>query len=484
MHVSLRLVAALLLCLPPAACSKPATPAAGGEAHGKVADSKPRYDVLFLAIDDLRDWVGCLETGSGVQTPNIDRLAARGVLFRRAYCPAPLCNPSRAALLTGVPPYLSGVYSNDQDWRPRIQGAIALPAYFRSHGYRALGGGKLFHDEYRDDSVWDEYFEGGTSAQPPFDEQPLNGLELVPHFDWGPVDRGLGAMRDWRVADWARGKLAETSETPLFLGVGFYRPHLPWYAPHEFFERVPLEQIHRPAVREDDLEDVPAAGRALARTDIHEKIVAAGEWDAAIRAYVACIELADHCAGRVLDALDASPRRDRTIVVLWSDHGWHLGEKSHWRKSTLWEEAMRVPLVVVVPGMTPAGAVCDRPVSLMDLYPTLVELCGLPPRTEIAGTSLVPLLTDPAAPWEHPALTTHGAGNFSVRTERWRYTRYADGSEELYDHDADPHEWTNLAGRTELAGVIEELRRAMPTEHAPDTGPDPKTGAKQENGDD
>jgi len=222
----------------------------------------------------------------------------------------------------------------------------------------------------------------------------------------------------------------------------------------------------------------------LARTDFHAKIVAAGKWDDAIRAYVACIEFADRCAGRVLDALDASPRRDRTIVVLWSDHGWHLGEKSHWRKSTLWEEATRVPLVVVVPGMTPTGAVCDRPVSLMDLYPTLVELCGLPPRAEITGRSLVPLLTDPAAPWDHPALTTHGSGNFSVRSEHWRYTRYADGSEELYDHDADPHEWTNLAGRADQANVIAELRRAMPTDRAPDSGPDAKSGANSEDRDD
>ncbi len=473
MHSALGSLAALLLCL--------LSPACGREREAlpleSAASAESRYDVLFLAIDDLRDWVGCLETGSGARTPNIDRLAARGVLFRHAYCPAPLCNPSRAALLTGVPPHVSGVYTNDQDWRPRIPGAAALPLYFRAHGYLALAGGKIFHDDFRSDSDWDEYFEGGKSPQPPFAEQPVNGLKLVPHFDWAPIEHEIGEMRDGRVTEWARTRLGEARDRPLFLGVGFHRPHLPWYLPREFFDRHPIEEIHRPEVQEGDLEDVPPAARALARTEFHETIVAAGQWDAAIRAYVASIEFADHCAGRVLDALDASPRRDRTIVVLFSDHGWHLGEKSHWRKSTLWEEATRVPLVIVVPGMTPAGATCDRPVSLMDLYPTLLDLCGLPPRADIAGTSLVPLLADPARAWDHPALTTHGAGNFSLRSERWRYTRYADGGEELYDHEADPHEWTNLAGRADLAPVIAELRSHLPTEHAADSGPDAKSEA-------
>ncbi len=463
-------ISAHLLLAAIAACGRPEE-----RAREPAGSGAPRWDVLFLAVDDLRDWVGCMGTDSGASTPNIDRLAARGVIFRRAYCPAPLCNPSRAALITGVPPHVSGVYSNAQDWRPRLSEAIALPSYFRQHGYRALGAGKLIHDAYNDEGIWDEYFQGGKSAKPPFASLPLNGLDLTNHFDWGPLERGPGALRDWHVAEWAREALAKEHELPLFLGVGFRRPHLPWYVPQEHFARHPLDGIRLPVVKEGDLEDVSDAARALATPDDHETITSAGQWGAAIQGYLASIDFADRCIGRVLDALDASPRRDRTIVVLWSDHGWHLGEKSHWRKSTLWEEGTRVPLVIVAPGLAPAGAVCDRPVSLMDLYPTLVELCALPPRDGIAGTSLVPLLADPSLEWDRRALTTHGANNHSLRAGDWRYTRYADGSEELYDHSTDPHEWTNLASREESAPVLASMRLLLPSTNAPDTGPDPKT---------
>jgi arylsulfatase A-like enzyme len=292
----------------------------------------------------------------------------------------------------------------------------------------------------------------------------------------------MHGMRDGNVADWAADELEAKQTAPLFLAVGIFRPHLPWYVPKEFFDLYPLAGIQRPAVKANDLDDLPPLGRAAAGAHLHEQILAAGVWEKAIQGYLASISFADRCIGEVLDALDASGRADHTIVVLWSDHGWHLGEKSHWRKYVLWEEATRVPLLIVAPGMTEPGSTCDRVVSLMDLYPTLVELCGLPPHEGISGASLVPLLRDPTTTWDRPALTVAGANECAVRTERWRLIVYPDGTRELYDHDADPHEWTNLAGRQEWSAVEDELMRSIPSTCAPDTGRDPRKKAGDDDG--
>lgn len=426
-----------------------------------AAAASRRPNVLFIAVDDLNDWTGALGGHPQAKTPHIDRLARRGVLFTRAYCSAPACNPSRASLLTGVRPSTSGVYNNNQPWRPALPDVETLPRWFRDQGYEVRGGGKIFHGPFPDPEAWDESLPRPEDPVP--EKRPLNGIPKTAHFDWGPLDVPESAMGDRRVADWAASFLGRAHEKPFFLAVGFYRPHLPWYVPREWFKEFPASEVELPVVKPDDLADVPPAGRRIARPGgDHRKVVEHGEWRKAVSSYLASIRFADAMVGRVIDALDSSAHARNTIVVLWGDHGWHLGEKEHWRKFALWEEATRVPLIVVAPGVTPVGAKSERTVSLLDLYPTLVELAGLPAPGWLEGRSLVPLLRDPALSWDHPAVTTHGYRNHAIRSERYRYIRYADGSEELYDHDADPYEWTNLAARPESKPVIARLARALP----------------------
>jgi len=244
---------------------------------------------------------------------------------------------------------------------------------------------------------------------------------------------------------------------------------MPWNVPQKYYDMYPLEKIVLPKVLDTDLDDIPPAGVRMAKPEgDHRAILKSGRWKDAVQGYLAAISYCDAMIGRLLDAFDKSPYRDNTVIVFWCDHGWHLGEKHHWRKFALWEEATRTPLIICAPGVTKPGTVCDRPVELMSLYPTLAELCGLPAPEKNDGVSLRPLLEDPKAKWDQVALTTHGRGNHTVRTERWRYIRYADGSEELYDHDADPHEWKNLAGDDKHAEVKKELAGQLPKTDAPD----------------
>jgi arylsulfatase A-like enzyme len=285
-------------------------------------------------------------------------------------------------------------------------------------------------------------------------------------------------MSDARVVAWAAEYLARKHEKPFFLAVGLARPHLPWFVPRKYFDQYPAGSVALPEVKADDLEDVPPAARRMARPEgDHRDVVQNGRWKEAVAAYLASIAFADAMLGRLLAALDASPHAPNTIVVFWGDHGWHLGEKQHWRKLTLWEEAARVPLIIAAPGVTRAGARCERTVSLLDLYPTLVELCGLAARPGLEGASLLPLLRDPAAARERPAVTTCGFGNHAVRTERWRYIRYADGSEELYDHEKDPNEWTNFAACQSRAETKKELARWLPERDAEPAPARPAAGA-------
>lgn len=457
-------------------------------AGATLAAARPagRRNVLFIAIDDLNDWVGCLGGHPQVRTPHLDRLAARGLLFTNAHCAAPLCNPSRAALMTGLRPSSTGVYDNRQPFRKAApsRNAVTLPQHFLAHGYRVLGGGKIYHGAFPDPASWQEYFPSQQQTKPPDPlppRRPLNGIPDTAHFDWGPLDVPDSEMGDWKVAEWARRELARKHDRPFFLAVGFYRPHLPWYVPRRYFEMYPEDQVALPLVKEDDLDDIPPMGRkfALAQGD-HRKVIQYGQWRKAVQGYLASISFMDAQLGRVLEALDDGPNAQDTVVVLWSDHGWHLGEKLHWRKFALWEEATRNPLLIVAPGVTRPGSRCSRPVSLMDIYPTLIELCELPPRGGLECVSLMPLLRNPTAPWERPALTTYLRGNHSVRSERWRYIRYRDGTEELYDHLNDELEWHNLAGRPEYLAIRQELARWLPSTDAPDG---PREQGASESGD-
>jgi len=461
----------LLLLLAAGLCTAAAT------ARPALAAPGARPNVLFIAVDDLNDWVGLLDGYPGVRTPNLDRLARRGVLFTRAYCPAPACNPSRASLLTGKLPSTTGVYHNDQPWRPVLPDAVTLPQHFRTNGYQVLAGGKIYHDAYNDSASWDTYFRRPADRRPA--ATPINGIPRTAHFDWGPLDVADEEMSDFKTVAWASEFLARKQDRPFFLGVGLAKPHLPWYVPRKYFDQYPLSEIQRPKVKDDDLDDVPAAGKAIAKPQgDHRKVVESKNWEKAVQGYLASISFMDACLGRLLDAFDRSPHAKDTVIVLWGDHGWHLGEKQHWRKFALWEEATRTPLVIVPPAATETGRRCGRPVNLVDLYPTLVELCGLSAREGLEGRSLVPLLKKTDAPWSYPSLTTHGRNNHAVRSERWRYIRYSDGAEELYDHDADPLEWTNLAARPEHGKVKEELAAALPKVNAPDAPRRREAGAE------
>lgn len=436
-------------------------------------------DVLFIAVDDLNDWIGALGGHPDAKTPNIDRLAQRGLVFERAYCTAPACNPSRASLLNGVRPSSSGVYHNDQPWQAPLKHVTSLPKLLKANGYKVLGGGKIYHGGYPEKDAWDDYFEKSGNNPTPA-TTPHNGIAKSGHFDWGPIKEDDSALGDHRVVNWAVGELAKSHEKPLFLAVGLTKPHLPWYVPQKYFDLFPLDKIALPKVNDNDLDDVPDAGRKFARPEgDHAKVIEANQYRQAVQAYLAAIAYADAEIGRLLDGLDKSPRRDETVIVLWGDHGWHLGEKHHWRKFSLWEESARAPLIVVAPGITKPGTRSPRVVSFLDIYPTVADLTGIKAPATAEGTSLRPLLVDPQATWDGAAITTHGRNNHAVRTERWRYIRYADGSEELYDHHADPQEWTNLAAKPEHAQVKDDLAKRLPEKNLPDVPSQNKQAAKK-----
>lgn len=433
---------------------------------GEAAPKRP--NVLFIAVDDLNDWASCLGGHPDAKTPHIDALAERGVLFTNAHCPAPLCNASRAALMTGIGPSTSGIYTNDQPWRksPNLEDAVTLPQHFMAQGYTALGSGKIYHGRFPDPPSWDTYWPSKLVAMPPTPRREKNVFGNKGHFTWGPLDEPNEEMGDWKVADWVIEQLGEEHDKPFFLACGIYRPHLPWEVPQKYFDMFPVDDITLPKVKEDDLDDVPEAGMKMAKPEgDHAKVTEHNEWRNAVQAYLASMAFADDCVGRVIEALDKSAYRDSTVVVLWSDHGWHLGEKLHWRKFTLWEEATRNVLTFAAPGVE-GGRRCGAPVNLLDVYPTLVALCGLEPRESLEGKSLVPLLQDTETAWEEPTLTTHGYNNHSLRSRRWRYTRYPDGSEELYDHDNDPMEWNNLAADPAYDEIKKELSAFLPKVNA------------------
>lgn len=458
---------------------------------GWGADTKP--NVLFIAVDDLNDWIGCLGGHPQTITPNFDRLAASGVLFTNAHTAAAACNPSRTAVMTGISPYRSGLYANEQKMRQILPDEPILPQHFRNHGYHASGSGKMLH-YFIDAQSWDEYYPDKATENPfpetyyPEDRPvslPRAGAWQYVETDWGamPVsDEEFGG--DWAVSEWVGAQLAKKREKPFFLACGIYRPHEPWFVPEKYFEPFPLDSIQLPpGYKEGDLDDLPAAGVKAGRNRYFPHILEHGQWKQGVQGYLASIHFADAMLGRVLDAVESGPNADNTIVVLWSDHGWHLGEKEHWQKYTAWRACTRVPLMIRVPrGAAPglregtvAGSVCDRPVDLLSLVPTLTELSGIPAKENADGQSLVPLLRDPEAEWDHVAMTyLHHTGSFGMSTDDWRYIRYHDGGEELYHIRKDPYEWDNLAAEPEHAAKLAELRERAPAKFAPKVSPDPE----------
>lgn len=434
----------------------------------RSSGEEPPPSVLLISIDDLNDWVGCLGGHPAARTPGIDRLALRGTLFSNAHCQASVCNPSRASMLTGRYPHSTGVYFLSPDLRkaPALKEVPTLPEVFARNGFRTLGVGKIFHGGDR--RFFQEYGgnHGGFGPRP---RKKISQPHGHPLWDWGAFPDRDEKMPDTAIANWAIEKLGKMGDEPFFLAVGFYRPHVPLYVPQAWFDLFPRDAKLLPVVRDDDRDDISEYARALTTekhvAPTHEWIGEAGQWEHAVQAYLASIAFVDHQVGRVLDALDRSTQADRTIVVLFSDHGFHLGEKQRWAKRTLWEDGTRVPLIISAPGFR-ASKRSSRPVELLDVFPTLLELAGLPPDPALEGQSLVPLLEDPEREWKHPAITSFGPGNHAVRTTRYRFIQYRDGSRELYDHSNDPHEWNNLIGTPGLEEIVRQHAALLPrSEH-------------------
>jgi arylsulfatase A-like enzyme len=460
---------------------------AAGCGNSKQVDSNTnRPNVLFISIDDLNDWLSPLGGNPQVITPNFDQLANEGMLFTNAHCASSLCNPSRAAVMTGIIPSRSGIYYNLHHWRDSelLKDALTIPQYFQKHGYFAAGAGKIYHNKWPDPESWDEYWPDKINHMPrdpmPDTIRKLSNVKGAGHFGWAPLENDLSEMGDVQTVNWIKSQLKKEHDKPFFLACGIYKPHLPWYLPREFFEMYPIEDIQVPELNFNDLDDVPEFARGLAHgfgdiMDVntldrsipsdHEMIQERDLWKEAYQGYLASISFADHCLGTLIEALKESGHYDHTIIILWSDHGYHMGEKEHWRKETLWEEATRSVLLIRAPGLTSKTSKSDWPVSLMDIYPTLLELCNLPEKQGLDGNSLVDLLEDPLMKWDKPVLITYGFRNHAIRSKNYRYIKYRDGSEELYDHSKDPNEWTNLADSPDYEDIREYLRGYMPAEN-------------------
>jgi arylsulfatase A-like enzyme len=470
-------------------------------------------NVLLIAVDDLNDWVGCLGGHPQARTPNIDRLAQRGVLFANAHCASPACNPSRAAIFSGMMPWKTGVWSNtSKKLFQQDPDATVIPRAFSDAGYVTLGTGKLMHSSGAANRVmFEQHFDveqrwspftrkQARYAEHEFDSKGTNNprhvvridgreptvlpLNRMPSdrrpdtpdgesFDWGPLEVPDSAMGDAQIVDWAMEKLNADYGKPFFLGVGFYRPHIPLWVPREYFCRFQDKTIALPPFLESDLDDLSPTGRRWAleavTAGLHSTVVEHDQWEEAVKAYLACTTFVDAQIGRLVDALDNGRYGSNTVIVLWSDHGWHLGEKQHWGKWTGWERSTRVPLVIVPPKDGAAtyehlGQTCDEPVSLIDVYPTLTDLCQVQAPASLDGQSLVPLLRDPRSRTDRTVLTSFDLGNVALRSSRWRYIRYADGAEELYDVVSDPNEWTNLSNEPDQRSVLKGFRSSIPKE--------------------
>ncbi len=467
-----------------------------------VPADETHTNVLFIAIDDMNDWAGFLNTHPQIQTPHMDALAAEGVSFTNAHVPAPICGPSRTAIMSGLWPTSNGIYTNAISYRKQMPHLISLPEYFRQNGYHVMGVGKIFHggESNIPEGAFDEYgFRGGSgepftreelslAAQSPFNRVvkngkefrlPLNGFPADRHwrstntFDWGAVDVPDTMFSDTQKTNWAIKKLQEKQEKPFFLAVGFDRPHQPLYNPKRFHDLYPVESVVLPQTIDDDLSDLPRSAREYAlapnTSGLHKSVEQYGQWEHAVSSYLASISYVDELVGNIMAALDKSAYADNTLVVLWSDHGWHLGEKEHWGKATGWYRSTRIPFVIVPPrNQSPNGFVphseSARMVNLLDLAPTIADMTNVPIRKEWEGNSLLPLVRNPDQEWQSYTHTTFGRGDHTISTPRWQYIHYFDGSAELYDLQRDPNELINLANDQELAKVREQLHQHLPKE--------------------
>lgn len=455
-----------------------------GASDARAAEDPSRPNVLFIAIDDLNDWVGTLGGHPLVKTPHMDRLAERGTVFLNAHVQSVLCNPSRTSLMLSLRPSTTGIYGLFPCFRKVevCKDRVTLPQHFSAHGYRTFTTGKIYHHDWshRLDKAYEGGFGGSEQrlrefdvwgppssigVKPPKKLIPPTPMGDHPLMDWGTFPHEDKDKQDYIVASWAVEQLRTMPrDKPFFLAAGFFLPHVPCYATQQWFDLYPDDDSVLPPVKADDRADTPRFSWYL-HWHLPEPrlrwVRENNQWRNLVRSYLACTSFIDAQIGRLLEALDETGLAENTIVVVWSDHGYHLGEKGITGKNTLWERSTRVPLIFAGPGVR-SGSRCEQPAELLDIYPTLIELCGLSARDDLEGISLVPQLQDPAAPRRRPAITTHNQGNHAVRGVRYRYISYADGTEELYDLKTDPNEWTNLAGDRQFAPIIAEHRRWLP----------------------
>ncbi len=483
----------LLLVL---AMASPAVADSTGEADRQA----PPYNVLFIAIDDLNDWVGCLGGNDQAITPNLDRFAKQqAMVMNKAYCPSTVCCPTRTALLTGKRASSTGVYGNTQNLKnaAKAKDVVTLPEYFGKHGYRTLSAGKIFHKHDTasgvDEGQWafNEFAHPGGGNKGVLWQQtppPVPGVKQAgSDFVWGACKAPVEETKDYVACKWASDQLQRDFDgKPFFLALGISKPHLPWVVPQQFFDLYPLDQIEPVELHRNDLDDIVRKnGDPIFKPDARfEMADQAGLHKEAQRAYLANVSYVDHCLGVLFDALEKSEYADTTIVMLWGDHGWHLSEKMKYGKTDLWEESARVPFFVRVPGMTPSGFRCEGVVNLIDMYPTLVELCGLPVNPENEGRSFAPLLRNPTMQWNDATLTTYQYRNHSLTDGRYRYTWYGSrggGAEELYDHSVDPMEHNNVASDPKNQAIIAKFKSLLPTHDEPDSPGSSATKANSKN---
>jgi arylsulfatase A-like enzyme len=432
--------------------SSPPPPPPGGSSHPNV---------LMIAIDDLNDWVGYLGGHPQVKTPAMDALAKRSTAFARAYCNAPVCSASRASALTGLTPQQTGVFDLDHTFRQVNPGKPMMVDMLRAAGYSTAEYGKVDHN-----------FTLGDQPLPtpiPYANKECSGSDTleVGAFDWGPAPGPDSAMPDYRFGQQAIDFLQQRPiDSPFYLAVGFVRTHVGWYVPQRFFDMYPVNSVVIPEGPPDDLDDLGPAGKSIALMyNFHDCITRQNLWADAVRAYLASISWVDSQIARVIAALDASPHADNTVVVLWSDHGFHLGEKFHWHKLALWERCTRIPFLIREPAQS-SGQTSKRCVSLVDMAPTILDYAGVQPAYPMSGTSLKPLIASPTRAWDRPVLITKDEHDHAIRTEAWRYIRYTSGERELYGEAADPGEISNLANVPGHDAIMAELDALMPPKPA------------------
>lgn len=437
-------------------------------ANAGSTEASEKPNVLFIAIDDLNDWVGFLDGSPKAITPHMDTLAKKGCNFTNAHCDVPVCSPSRVSVMSGVTATKHGSYELGPKYEqlPALKNVPTIQGYFKDNGYYTLSGGKVLHHGFGGRLASDIDRSLGRKKSP----RPTKPLNRPNHWsaawDWGRHPKSDTDMADYQLARSAAKALHEEFEKPFFMSIGFFRPHVPLYVPPKWFDVYQADNFLLPTNPKSDLDDLPRNFLGInnyAVAPTHAEVVKHNKQRSLTHAYLASISFVDNCVGILMEALESSPHADNTLIVLWSDHGFHLGEKQHWAKRTLWEESTRVPLLFAGPGIA-ATTTCAEPASLIDIYPTLVELCMLPKNLHLDGLSLAPQLRDAKTPRSHPAITSSYAGNHAIRNRDWRLIVYDDGSEELYDHRTDPNEFNNLAGDPKYKLIRDQLADWLPKE--------------------